>query len=297
MLIAALPAVAELQDFDKRWDYEHPAQSEELFRSLLPGSPEGPYRGQLLTQLARAQGLQGKFDEAHKTLDQVEALLKAAEHPVVRVRFLLERGRVFNSSGQTDKAIPLFEAAWALGRKEGLDFHAVDAAHMLGIACKDDAALAWNEKALALAESTANPQARKWLGTLYNNLGWTYHDQKKDFAKALQIFQKSRDWFAQSNQPREIRIADWSIGKALRSLGRIQEALALQQAVLKAWEAAGETDGYVFEELGECLLTLGQAKEAASWFARAHAELSKDPWMLEHEKARMERLKRLSGSP
>src|SRR5688572_21565066 len=84
-----------LPNFDELWDYNDPATTEQKFRALLPraeASADRFYHAQLLTQLARAQGLQRKFDEAHATLDQVAQV----DQPPARVRYLLERGRVFN---------------------------------------------------------------------------------------------------------------------------------------------------------------------------------------------------------
>src|SRR5712692_6096327 len=125
---------SKLPDFDNLWDYDHPGASEKRFRELLPAaldSRDFPYLTQLLTQIARAEGLQRKFQDAHKTLDRVEkALLKAEADDKTRVRYLLERGRVFNSSGERDDARPLFLEAFDLALKSKDDLYAVDAAHM-----------------------------------------------------------------------------------------------------------------------------------------------------------------------
>ena len=58
-------------------------------------------------------------------------------------------------------------------------------------------------------------------------------------------------------------------------------------------DAADETDGYVFEEIGECLLELDRTDEARPWLALAHLELARDPWLAEQEAARIERLRDL----
>ena len=61
--------------FQALWDYGDPAGTEARFRDRLPGVQEGGDTAvtlQLLTQIARALGLQNKFDEAHAILDQVE---------------------------------------------------------------------------------------------------------------------------------------------------------------------------------------------------------------------------------
>lgn len=67
----------------------------------------------------------------------------------------------------------------------------------------------------------------------------------------------------------------------------------MQQALLAEFEASGEKDGYMYEELGECLLALGQPEQARPYFARAHEELSQDTWLVEKEPARMLRLQTL----
>jgi len=49
------------------------------------------------------------------------------------VRYLLERGRTFNSAGEKDRARPLFVQAWEIAGAAGLEGLAVDAAHMVPI--------------------------------------------------------------------------------------------------------------------------------------------------------------------
>ena len=46
--------------------------------------------------------------------------------------------------------------------------------------------LEWHEKAIAFAENSPDPKAQGWMGSLLNNLGWTYYD-KGEYAKALQV--------------------------------------------------------------------------------------------------------------
>ena len=66
-----------LPDFDLLWDYDQPDQTETKFRGILLQFPEDDSAFlELLTQIARAQGLQRKFDQAHQTLDQVERRLR-----------------------------------------------------------------------------------------------------------------------------------------------------------------------------------------------------------------------------
>lgn len=286
-----------LTDFDALWDYNDPAATEKKFRDLLPAaqaSGDISYLAQLLTQIARTEGLQRKFDDAHRTLDQAQAML-TPDIKLAHVRYLLERGRVFNSSGKPSEARPLFIEALELAQQIGEDNYAVDAAHMMGIIEPPESALDWNLKALAMAESSTQPRARKWLGSLYNNIGWTYHDMK-EYEKALDIFQKALAWREQAGDPATIRIAKWCVGRTLRSLNRIPEALKIQETLLAEQQQAGSNDGYVYEELGECLLALGQSDTAQPHFAHAYAELSQDAWLVVNESARLERLKKLGST-
>jgi tetratricopeptide (TPR) repeat protein len=281
----------ELEDFDDHWDYARPRESAATFGRILErarASDDARYLAVLLTQLARAEGLMQRFAQAHALLDEAQAII-TGEMSVPRVRHLLERGRVFNSAGDREAARPLFRAAWDLARAEGLDFHAVDAAHMLEIAENGEEKLAWNVAACAVAETTESPRARRWLGALYNNRGWTLHELGR-LEEALAVFEKRLEHL-RAHDPRaaEIAVARWSIAKTLRLLGRIDEALGIQEDLVRR----DEEDGYVHEELGECLLLLDRSEEARPHFARAHALLEDDPWLKRDEAERLERLARL----
>jgi hypothetical protein len=142
-------------DLDALWDFSDPAASERRFRQYYRDHPEGRLRGEALTQMARALGLQRKFEEAFEVLLAVDAS-SVAQDPRVHVRVVLERGRVMNSSGRAAEARPLFEEAWALAREAGLDALAVDAAHMVAIATEGDEQLSWNEQAIAFAQSSSD---------------------------------------------------------------------------------------------------------------------------------------------
>jgi tetratricopeptide (TPR) repeat protein len=287
---------APLPDIDSVWDFDHPDASEAAFAALLPlarASGDPDYLAQLLTQVARAEGLQMKFDHASRTLDEAEAMI-TAETPTARVRLLLERGRVLNSSKRREESKPFFLEAWDLARETGAGGLAVDAAHMLGIVERGDASVAWNEKAIAYAEGSNDPKARRWLGSLYNNLGWTWHDG--GYAeRALGLFQKALAAREAEGEPGLIRIARWCVARALRSLGKLDEALSIQRRLLAENEAAGAPDGYVHEEIGEILLARGDETGAGPHFAAAWKVLSEDPWLRRDETARLERMRRLGG--
>ena len=66
--------------------------------------------------------------------------------------------------------------------------------------------------------------------------------------------------------------------------------------LLREFDTLGEQDGYVYEEIAECLAALGHDDEARPYFAHAYETLSRDPWLVESEPARLERLRTLGES-
>jgi len=294
LFLTAMGSAESKPDFDSLWNYDKPAETEAKFREILPlaqKSGDIDYLAEIMTQIARTLGLQQKFDQAHTLLDSVEVLLKDAGQPP-RVRYLLERGRVYNSSGKKQEAVSLFKEAWESASKAGLDFFAVDAAHMLAIAAPPEEHLPWNLKAVALAQKSNDPKAKKWLGSLYNNIGWNYYSQKQ-YKSALEMFEKALAFREEQKQPQQILIARWCVAKTLRMLAKVDSALTRQLELEKEWKKVGEQDGYVYEEIAECLLSLNRDKEATKYFALAYEYLSKDAWLVRDEPERLQRMKEL----
>lgn len=285
-------------DLRKVWDFGDPEASRGRFEKLLgryDGAAHAAFRLEVRTQIARALGLQRDFDGAHAILDEVERSLDGAP-ATVRVRYLLERGRVLNSSGAPEKARPLFLEAWDAGRAADAHGLAVDAAHMMAIVERGTGSLEWNEGAIAYAEETSDPQAMDWLGSLYHNAGWSHHDLG-NHGRALALWEKALAWQRERNPgtDRE-RIARYTVGRGLRSLERFAEALEMQRALLADIESKGLAhDGYVFEEIGECLLALGRGDEAAGPFGKSYDLLSQDDWLTKNEPDRLARMKALAG--
>lgn len=281
---------------DDLWDFDDLPGSGERFRVALEHARAGGAGGstaEVLTQIARVEGLQQRFADAIATLAAAEAALVPADERG-RCRLCLERGRVANSSGAEGRGRADFMAAWELASTAGEEALAVDAAHMLGIVEPAADAAEWNRRATALALSSSDPRARRWVASLANNMGWAAHDAGR-LDEALELFRLALDErLPQGNVP-TIRIARWSVARCLRSLGRAEDALDDQRALLAEHEAEGTTDGYVCEEIAECLLALGREDEAWSFFARAHAELAVDIDLAGAQPERLERLRLLGA--
>lgn len=179
------------EDLDELWDFGDPAGSETRLRAASAKAPDGIARAELLTQVARALGLQNRFEDATALLDELDveqAMLddslddqdhheRAAGRGVVAVCIALERGRVLNSSGEVGSAAEAGSAVWhfhrALDRARGIgaDFLAIDALHMLAVADASHGA-SWAAQGLRLADAHPDPRTRRWAVALHTNRGW-----------------------------------------------------------------------------------------------------------------------------
>ncbi|MGH3078588.1 MAG: hypothetical protein ACRDPZ_10430 [Gaiellaceae bacterium] len=242
------------------WDFADLDASERRFRAALAEEPSPEGRAEILTQLARVEGLRGNFEAGERLVQEAES--EAGDGAVAKVRIELERGRLYRSSGDPERALPLFESAFerALAADEG--FLAGDAAHMAALAAPGrEVYAAWTERGIALAES--DDDATYWLGPLLNNLGWE-HYEAGEHAEALGAFRRAlvaRE--AEPENPEPIALARYAVGKALRALGWSEKAVPLlEQAV--AWaEGEGSPDGWYHEELALEYAALDRTREAA----------------------------------
>lgn len=200
------------------WDFDDLDGTDSRLRARLASERSDDGRAEVLTQLARVEGLRGGLAGAEQLLVDAERL---ASGDVARARVDLERGRVLRSGDDPGAALPLFVAAYERARAAGQDFIAADAAHMAAIVEPS-----WAERGIELAE--ASKDARYWLGPLWNNLGWS-RLEAGDAAGALDAFERA---LAVRETPRERAIARYAIARALRELSRLAEAIEQLQAAL-----------------------------------------------------------------
>lgn len=305
---------ADTADLDHMWDFSHPDWTEVRFREALGSlnaaaqterSPS--LKIELLSQIARAQGLQAKFIEAEATLTECEAVLEGyADTCSVRakVRFLLEKGRILYLAKTPARAHALFLESWTLASQAGEDFLAIDVAQMMALIESPKLQKDWTLKALGLAESSTEPRAKRWLGALYSSLGWHFYELRQ-YDKALELFNKALSRLeAELNASlsksiedatlmKRILMAKWAVGKTYRVQGKVGDALKIQEDLFAELSRSGSKDGYVYEEMAECLTSLKRANEAELYFEFAYAELSKDEWLSDNKPERIKRLKTL----
>jgi tetratricopeptide (TPR) repeat protein len=288
----------KLENFDDLFT-GNPIEIEKNLSQLLPSAQALENKSiylQILSQIALAQAMQKRFDEAHKTLDTADENL-TPEYHLAHVRILLERGRVFHQSDNNVKTSPFFQKSYELSVKHSFDFHTINAAHMIAIVTENvDEKIEWNKKAIGLAKQTDDNRGRAWLGALYNNLAQNYIEAMQ-FNEALSTFKLCRESAEEKNESIIIRGAKWGIGRSLRSLNRLDEALRIQHQLLKEYDEVVMKNelpiellivgrGLVYEELAE--IHLAYAKKFSEC---AYHDLSKDPWFIKLEPKRLEKIK------
>jgi tetratricopeptide (TPR) repeat protein len=229
-------------DLGPLWDFDDPAGSEQRFRAAA-ATAEGADRLVLLTQVARALGLQEEYDDGHAVLDDL-----AVPEPEVATWVALERGRLLRAAGAPEESREHFVAAAATARQAGLEALHVDALHMVALVADPAEQAALTEEALAAARSATDPAARDWDASLLNNLGMTHADAG-DFAAALPIFEEALAARERIGDAGRTRVARWMVGWALRNLGRTDEARDVQRSLQAELAAVGQHDPYVDEEL------------------------------------------------
>jgi tetratricopeptide (TPR) repeat protein len=169
------------------WDFDDLDASAERLHARLQDESDDAERAEVLSQLARVEGLRGDFDACERLLREAERLCGSSA--VAKVRIDLERGRKLRSSGDPAAALPLFEAAFARACDSGEYYLAGDAAHMCALAVSDRSAMEeWTQRGLDLGER--EPDAVYWAGPLLNNLGWAYFDAG-EHEPALELFERA----------------------------------------------------------------------------------------------------------
>jgi len=226
----------------KLWDFNDPAGSERRFRKAA-AKTSGDERAAHLTQVARALGLQEKYDDGHQVLDGLSGA--GGDVPIL---LALERGRLLRSAGRPADARTYFAEAERLAEKGGRDDLRIDAMHMTALVADPDDQLAVNMAALDLARASDDQRARDWDASLLNNIGMTYADAG-DHERALEVFEEALAARERIGDVETIRVARWMVAWSLRNLGRHKEALEMQHDLKDDLDAEGETDPYVDEEI------------------------------------------------
>jgi tetratricopeptide (TPR) repeat protein len=247
------------------WDFDDLNGSESRMRAQLDAETSAAGRAEVLTQLARVEGLRGDFEAGERLIAEAEE--SAGTSTFAQARIDLERGRLLRSSGDAAAALPLFERAVDSAREADALFVAVDAAHMAALAAPDDQGFAaWTNRGIELA-GDGEPSVRYWLGPLLNNLGWHLYD-KQEYEEALAAFERALEERERDPENRQaVELALYGVGKTLRALSRADEALPLLERAIASASTDDREDGWLHEEQAEIYAAVGREADA-----REHAE-------------------------
>jgi tetratricopeptide (TPR) repeat protein len=267
-------------DLAPLWDFNRPDVSEQRFRKALE-SATGDDELILQTQIARTWGLRKDFDAARQILRQMERRVETAGAEA-RARYELEMGRTFASAAHLPEALTpentararrSFEAALSIARSGQLDGLAIDAIHMFAFV--DTAPVdqqKWALAALEIVEASSQPAAKRWEASVRNNLGYALH-QLGRYDEALAQFQQAVVIRERGENTQAKRIANWMVAWTLRSMKRVEEALAIQLRLEKENDADGQPDPEVFDELQALYQAKGDAVRAQHYANRKQAVL------------------------
>ncbi|MBI4942707.1 MAG: tetratricopeptide repeat protein [Actinobacteria bacterium] len=260
------------------WDFRDPAGSRARFEAALEEAT-GDDALVLRTQVARTHGLARDFDTARAVLAEVEPHLDAAG-PRARAYYWLELGRTWVSpahpqESRTAQALATardgYEHCITVATGAGLDALAIDAIHMLAFVDPDPAdGVLHADRGLEIALASDQPDARRWEATLRNNKGVAL-GQLDRHEESLAEYEKALALIEPRGNAADTRIAHWMVANAQRRLGRLDEAEATQRRLEAEWDADGEPDPYVFEELEAIHRARGDDEHAAHYAARRAA--------------------------
>lgn len=132
---------------------------------------------------------------------------------------------------------------------------------------------------------------RLWISQLLFLEGWHAFDFRQ-FDRALECFEKAMSQPHATDDSLRMITMQWSRGRALRALGRIDEALTTQQSLLEM-SLKGNVSGHIHLEIAECQQLLKQTDQARSNFELAYGELSVPCWYADNRVDELDRMKYL----
>ncbi|MEI7576169.1 MAG: tetratricopeptide repeat protein [Armatimonadota bacterium] len=200
------------------WNFGDPVATRAAFEELLPTLTDRAEQLDVHAQIARTYSLPG---ENQKCLDYLGTYWKEGLELGGRAAasLMIEAGRAYRGLGMIEQARKGFEDVSVNGPED----LRIDALHMLALISEGDQVAFFNQKAITLAKTSKDEWARRWIGSLYNNMGWSCFEAG-ELDEALEYFESvllARYEFGQSERVRE---AQWCIGHTLLAMGRIKDA-------------------------------------------------------------------------
>ena len=276
------------------WDFGDLDASESRFTERLDAEEDDGMRAELLTQLARVDGLRGDFEQGEERLREAETL--ASSSPRAGIRIDLERGRLLNSSGSPEAALPLFVRATEAAEERGELFIAADSAHMAAIAASNARGAARAGHGAASRSRSPGTAAATGSGRCSTTSAGTSTRRASTRPRSRRSSRRSRiDWKIRTTARRSPSGATASRRRNRRSDGT-RRRRSSSSSRSPGREAEGAPDGWYHEALAESAAALGRADEAQHNAELALSLLPEaDPSFAEDDE-RVGRLRELAGA-
>ena len=200
------------------------------------------------------------------------ALYARKGEPLGWSRYLGVRGRFEWKDNQLEKASSTFKEMYQYCSDNKLYERAIDAAHMVAIVGGPEEQVEWRLKGIKEAEAG---NVTRWLGPLWNNLGWTYESTGK-YKESVEAYIKAREYHYKYSDEKSKLMADWALGHAYRLNGQVDSAAQwITPDLLAKFETLGDDEfqGWVFKELGEIAILRSEPDSALAFLVRAEEKL------------------------
>lgn len=221
--------------------------------------------------IARSYLILEKKNEGRPWIEKAAEIARKDE-PLGWSRYLGVRGRFEWKDSLMDVAVATFKEMYRYCSMNRLYERAIDAAHMVAIVGGPEEQLEWGLKGIKEAEAG---NITRWLGPLWNNLGWTYESTGK-YRESIDAYTKAREYHYKYSDEKSKLVADWALGHAYRLNNQPDSAAQwITPDLLAKFETIGdgEFQGWVFKELGEIALLRSKPDSALSFFVRAEEKL------------------------
>ena len=200
-----------MPDLNALWDFDDPAASGARFRAAIDAAEadgDAATADEARTQLARTLGLQARFEDGDQILDlrrrrpPGRGSRPGPVAPRARPPAPVER-RHDVRGGARSRRPGRWLGGWARTGWPSMP-RTCSRSWTRRRACTT-----WNERALELANTSPDPDARRWRGSLWNNIGWERFEAK-DLDGALAAFETALEARREQGKAKETRIAEWS---------------------------------------------------------------------------------------
>ncbi len=231
-----------------QFDFDNAAETERRFQDyyrVAVARHDDLAAAELLTQVARAQGVQDHVQDANATL---RSGAFALANPRLRARFALESGRLLRRGGDRDSAAQHFQQAFEIAQAAHLDALAVDAAHMMALISSGDDTQHWVERGLAIAQASHDPVARHWVGTICFNWA-TSLSERGDHQAATTYFGRSLTAREHEGDRDLIRTTQLALAHELGLTDQTQRARVMLLRLLQEARATGANTDAIQAEL------------------------------------------------